>query len=107
MAGSRHDSDASIGSEGRKEAAAEGIEMILTRSLPPSDQNAPLVLNEANAIEYTGYRFSTKKKWWILTVVALCQTSMSKSLLQILHVTLVIDDTDSLQTTMRRSTRMP
>jgi hypothetical protein len=38
----------------------------------------PLILNEANSIEHTAYAFSTKKKWWILTVVALCQTSMSK-----------------------------
>jgi hypothetical protein len=41
----------------------------------------PLVLNEANSAEHTAYAFSIKKKWWILTVVALCQTSMSKLLM--------------------------
>lgn len=35
-------------------------------------------LSEATNREDTAYKFSTKKKWWILTVVALCQTSMSK-----------------------------
>lgn len=35
-------------------------------------------LNEATNSADTAYEFSTKKKWWILTVVALCQTSMSK-----------------------------
>lgn len=35
-------------------------------------------LSEATNLENTGYAFSKKRKWWILTVVALCQTSMSK-----------------------------
>jgi hypothetical protein len=34
-------------------------------------------LDEINGYEYTAYNFSTGKKWWILTVVALCQTSMN------------------------------
>lgn len=38
-------------------------------------------LSEVTNCEDTAYHFSSKKKWWILTVVALCQTSMSKSLL--------------------------
>ncbi|KAJ4286257.1 hypothetical protein N0V90_013291 [Kalmusia sp. IMI 367209] len=39
--------------------------------------NSGTQLNEVNGYEYTAYNFSTKKKWWILTVVALCQTSMN------------------------------
>lgn len=35
-------------------------------------------LSEAANLKDTAYAFSTKRKWWILTVVALCQTSMSK-----------------------------
>jgi len=35
-------------------------------------------LSEATNIADTAYAFSTKYKWWILTVVALCQTSMSR-----------------------------
>ncbi|KAK7182214.1 hypothetical protein DPSP01_006935 [Paraphaeosphaeria sporulosa] len=34
-------------------------------------------LNEINGYEYTAYNFSIGKKWWVLTVVALCQTSMN------------------------------
>ncbi|KAF1970926.1 MFS general substrate transporter [Bimuria novae-zelandiae CBS 107.79] len=34
-------------------------------------------LDEINGYEYTAYNFSKEKKWWILTVVALCQTSMN------------------------------
>ena len=34
-------------------------------------------LNEVNAYEHTAYAFSRARKWWILTVVALCQTSMN------------------------------
>lgn len=34
-------------------------------------------LDEVNAYEHTAYAFSRKRKWWILTVVALCQTSMN------------------------------
>jgi hypothetical protein len=42
--------------------------------------NSINILNEATNRKDTACAFSTKKKWWILTVVALCQTSMSKSL---------------------------
>lgn len=35
-------------------------------------------LCEAVNLEDTAYRFSTWRKWQILTVVALCQTSMSE-----------------------------
>ncbi|KAF1841676.1 MFS multidrug transporter-like protein [Cucurbitaria berberidis CBS 394.84] len=70
--------DPSVASAGKKEAT-EGIEMVPTRSqsLPPTNPDTPLTLDEANAVEHTAYMFSTKKKWWILTVVALCQTSMN------------------------------
>lgn len=74
----RHGSDDSVSSAGRKEAGAKGIERISTSNLPPHLPNAPLILDEGNAVEHTAYVFSKKKKWWILTVVALCQTSMSK-----------------------------
>ncbi|KAF2007187.1 MFS general substrate transporter [Amniculicola lignicola CBS 123094] len=36
-----------------------------------------LILKQEEAFEATGYAFSTSKKWWILSVVALCQTSMN------------------------------
>lgn len=55
-----------------KEASSGGVEVV------PTNDNGPLILNEANAVEHTAYMFSPKKKWWILTVVALCQTSMSE-----------------------------
>ena len=35
------------------------------------------VLREEDAFEKTAYAWSPSKKWWILTVVALCQTSMN------------------------------
>ena len=79
MAYVRNGSDASSGgSNGRmKETTTEGIEMVHTRS-SQNEIRGPHMLTEANCIEETGYMFSTKKKWWILTVVALCQTSMSE-----------------------------
>ncbi|KAF2823567.1 MFS general substrate transporter [Ophiobolus disseminans] len=43
----------------------------------PSNPIAPLILNEVNSIEHTAYKFSSRKKWAVLTVVALCQTSMN------------------------------
>ncbi|KAJ4413309.1 hypothetical protein N0V91_000284 [Didymella pomorum] len=39
--------------------------------------NSINILNEATNRKDTACAFSTKKKWWILTVVALCQTSMN------------------------------
>ncbi|XPS94162.1 hypothetical protein M3J09_003487 [Ascochyta lentis] len=36
-------------------------------------------LSEGTNLADTAYHFSTWRKWQILTVVALCQTSMSKS----------------------------
>ncbi|OAL05918.1 MFS general substrate transporter [Phaeosphaeriaceae sp. SRC1lsM3a] len=81
MAEARQLSDGSDGS-GAKEARISSFEAIRpvrsslssTRAL---DANAPLILDEANAFKHTAYNFSTKKKWAVLTVVALCQTSMN------------------------------
>ena len=74
----RNGSDASSsGSAHNKKAAENEIEMMPTRSTE-ADSTDPTMLTEANCVEKTGYMFSTKKKWQILTVVALCQTSMSK-----------------------------
>jgi hypothetical protein len=77
MAQTRNASAASSGSGSRNKGAEEGIEMVPTRSTQP-EPTGPYMLDEVNTYERTGYAFSTKKKWWILTVVALCQTSMSK-----------------------------
>jgi hypothetical protein len=38
--------------------------------------NGKNVLAEEDAFEKTAYAWSTKKKWTLLTVVAICQTSM-------------------------------
>jgi hypothetical protein len=70
-------SNGSSGSPGQKKEASEGIELVPTQS-PQAETTGPLKLNEVNTYEKTGYAFSTKKKWWILSVVALCQTSMSE-----------------------------
>ncbi|KAH7079148.1 major facilitator superfamily domain-containing protein [Paraphoma chrysanthemicola] len=72
----RHPSDTSAATDG---SSAKEIRAI---SRSPSSStaiaaDAPLVLNEANCLEHTAYNFSTKKKWAVLTVVALCQTSMN------------------------------
>lgn len=95
MAESRHDSDTSAISTGHKVSVSEGIELVPTQTSSrfATDPRAQFVLSEANAIEHTAYSFSTTKKWWILTVVALCQTSMSKCVLSywfILILTCVI-----------------
>jgi hypothetical protein len=42
-----------------------------------SEQPPPRVLNERDDYESTAYMWSLKKKWILLTVVALCQTSMN------------------------------
>ncbi|KAI0573331.1 AraJ Arabinose efflux permease [Pyrenophora tritici-repentis] len=58
----------------RKQAEEEAIEMVPTRSPPPP---VATMLTETNAVESTAYMFSSRRKWWILTVVGLCQTSMN------------------------------
>lgn len=94
MAEARQLSDGSDGS-GAKEARISSFEAIRpvrsslssTRAL---DANAPLILDEANAFKHTAYNFSTKKKWAVLTVVALCQTSMSKLNMKVIYFTRLI-----------------
>jgi hypothetical protein len=84
MAGLRHPSDTTIESHGPgvKEAnssafEANFLEHTSTASTAAIGPNNPFILDEANAIEHTAYRWSQQKKWAVLTVVALCQTSMS------------------------------
>jgi hypothetical protein len=81
----RHPSDRSVRQNGPgvKEVRDTDMQTTLLDNSPrpstaPSDPNAPLVLTEANAFKHTAYHFSNRKKWAILTVVGLCQTSMSK-----------------------------
>lgn len=63
--------------------------------------NGITILNEATNLKDTAYAFSTKKKWWILTVVALCQTSMSK----LLRTPISIPSPSLLHTKMDRDTK--
>lgn len=91
MAELRHHSDGSVESDGlgRKEANSSAfmaveLDHTSTSSTAPAIPHPPLVLNEVNSIEHTAYRWSTKKKWAVLTVVALCQTSMSKYMSQLI-----------------------
>jgi hypothetical protein len=67
-------------------------------------ENGITILNEATNLKDTAYAFSTRKKWWILTVVALCQTSMSKSSNNIQHERSL---TTRLQTSTPQSTPTP
>lgn len=85
MAEARDFGDGNVGTDGigTKKATISSLEAIqavdssLSSSETP-DAEAELTLSEANAIEHTAYHFSNRKKWAVLTVVALCQTSMSK-----------------------------
>tara|TARA_R110002003_G_scaffold288_14_gene18448 strand:+ start:17351 stop:17605 length:255 start_codon:yes stop_codon:yes gene_type:complete len=79
MSHSRLPSDSSAGTHGPGAKEARAVGRSPASSTAPVDPDAPLVLHEANALEHTAYNFSAKKKWAVLTVVALCQTSMSKS----------------------------
>jgi hypothetical protein len=83
MAQARHHSEGSVGSEGAGAKEAKSFENAVpvdsNMTLKEfSDPNGPLILTEANSIEHTAYTWSPKKKWAVLTVVALCQTSMSR-----------------------------
>ena len=73
--------DARVG-ESRATLGGSGSSGSSLQPLPTTDsgENGITILNEATNLKDTAYAFSTEKKWWILTVVALCQTSMSKSL---------------------------
>jgi hypothetical protein len=83
MAAPRHPSDGSVwsNSPSAKEANTSAFDAGIADTSPrPSTApvTIPLVLSEANSLEHTAYKFSNKKKWAVLTVVALCQTSMSR-----------------------------
>ena len=75
MVDARQTSGSSHGSHSKKPGAS-AREMAALDNQDPT--RAPRVLDEVVDYEYTAYAFSNKKKWAILTVVALCQTSMSK-----------------------------
>ena len=69
-------------------------------------------LSEATDLSDTAYAFSTKRKWWILTVVALCQTSMSEFLLSPIQLRKIIfiasvTNTKIFQTSTQPCTQMP
>jgi hypothetical protein len=102
MAVLRHPSDGSAWSSGpgAKEANTSAFDTGLTDTSPrPSTApiTAPLVLTEANSLEHTAYKFSDKKKWAVLTVVALCQTSMSKYQCNPSQRQMNVTDVDRLQ----------
>jgi hypothetical protein len=40
-------------------------------------ENVKAILDEVDGYQYTAYAFPTWKKWMVLSVVALCQTSMN------------------------------
>jgi hypothetical protein len=109
MAEARHPSDGSIESDGagRKEERDSnfmpGGSLDQTPSTQPIVTNPALLLDEVNYFEDTAYSWPTKKKWAVLTVVALCQTSMSKYKSQLTSNI----RTDASQTTTRLYIPMP
>lgn len=74
MSQPRHPSATSIPSQTPSDQERKSSSIALTPPTPPR------ILNELNSHEKTAYHFSNRKKWAILTVVGLCQTSMSTSL---------------------------
>lgn len=72
--------DARVGEPRAALGSGSSGSSLQTRPTTESGGNGITILNEATDLKDTAYAFSTKKKWWILTVVALCQTSMSESL---------------------------
>lgn len=74
MADSRHTSSSSS-PVGLKEDAIDEIRPV--RTIDSHIVNGKNVIREEDAWERTAYAWGSKKKWWILTVVALCQTSMN------------------------------
>jgi len=84
MARERDGSDAStvpMEHENKENKEPNAIEITPTRDTLPIEHvehsHGRIDLDVINGYEYTAYNFSIKKKWWILTVVALCQTSMN------------------------------
>jgi hypothetical protein len=83
MADMRQPSDGSLDSDGagrKEERTSSSMPNSLdqTPSTQPIITNPVRVLNEVHDFDHTAYSWTTKKKWAVLTVVALCQTSMSK-----------------------------
>jgi hypothetical protein len=72
--GSREPSSTDV-SVAVKKGPSEGIQSVRTNET--SLVNGKRVLHEEDAFHKTAYAWSTKKKWAILSVVALCQTSMN------------------------------
>ncbi|KAF2242474.1 MFS general substrate transporter [Trematosphaeria pertusa] len=62
---------------GAKEATDEVNLVRTVTTNEPVLVNGKRVLREEDAFEKTAYAWSTRKKWILLTVVALCQTSMN------------------------------
>ncbi|KAF2192796.1 MFS general substrate transporter [Zopfia rhizophila CBS 207.26] len=62
---------------GSKELISEVKTVRCSLSNEPLIINGKEILREEDAFEMTGYAYSTKYKWWILTVVAIVQTSMN------------------------------
>lgn len=52
----------------------EGVGRAVTNSAEP-EHNGKRYLTEALAYEHLAYAWSPKKKWFLLTIVAICQTS--------------------------------
>ena len=57
-----------------KKSPSDGIQAVRTNS---DLVNGKRVLRQEDAFHKTAYSWSNKKKWAILSVVALCQTSMN------------------------------
>ena len=74
---STQDKDASVG-QPRSDSDNSSPEPKVEQSQRLVDADGITRLSETANVKDTAYAFSNKRKWWILTVVALCQTSMSK-----------------------------
>lgn len=64
--------------EPRSQRGSDSTTAELARKEGVAANDGTTRLSEAANLADTAYRFSTFRKWQILTVVALCQTSMSK-----------------------------
>jgi MFS family permease len=59
------------------EEVTDAVAPVRTNSDESNIVDGKRVLREQDAVECTAYAWSTRKKWILLTVVALCQTSMN------------------------------
>ncbi|KAF2877018.1 major facilitator superfamily domain-containing protein [Massariosphaeria phaeospora] len=62
---------------GEKDPFQQQLSWVETRDAPAPAPSGKIVLREEENWNRTAKAFSSKKKWWILTVVALCQTTMN------------------------------